>query len=105
MFEDFDLDSRLMTELLLISDDFECDFLLSLVVEALMNFPEGALSEQGEDFVAIGDVVMWDHQVVASLIIEARIELGFLKIFNFVDSCPPCEPNFLKLQNFALFCA
>ena len=68
------LDSGLVVEALLVADDLHRHVFVVLVVEALQCLPEAALAEEVDDFVAVADVVVHHHLVVALFVVVAVVE-------------------------------
>ena len=59
--------------LFLVLDDFECDFFLVFVVEALDGDAEAAFAEELKDLVSVGNVVFRVDAVVALGVIVAEV--------------------------------
>lgn len=68
-----DLDERLVVEALLVPDDLDRDHLARLVVAALEDLAEGTLAKDVDDLVTEPDVVVGDKEVVAALVVEAKV--------------------------------
>ena len=62
-----------MLEPLLVANDLDCDDLMQLVVEAFERLTEAARAKLVHNFKAIGQMVLHDDLVVASLVIKAEI--------------------------------
>ena len=59
--------------LFLVLDDFECDFFLVFVVEALDGDAEAAFAEELKDLVSVGNVIFRVDAVVALGVIVAEV--------------------------------
>lgn len=69
VFEDLDLNQRLMMKPLLIPDDFDGDGLSCGVIAALQYLTKRALSKNVHNLVSIGQVITIDDNVVATLVV------------------------------------
>lgn len=71
--EDLDLDQSLVVEPLLVPNDLDRDHLARLVIPALQYLPERSLAEDVDGFVAVEDVIVRHEEVVAPLVVEAKV--------------------------------
>lgn len=100
--QDFQLNSGLVLELLLVSNDLDSDNFLGLVVEALQGLTKAALAEEVNDFEPEGDLVLEHYVVVSSLVVIPEVEgvgLGALDFFCFEAQ----EKDLLVVEDLALF--
>ena len=74
IFENLQLNSCLVLEFFLISDDLDSHHLLSLVIEALDSLSKAALAEELEDLISVAQVVLEDDLVVTLIVIITVIE-------------------------------
>ena len=89
-----------MLEFLLISDDFDCHNLTSLVVNTLQGLPERAFSEKLNDLKSVGNVVLKDNIVVTSFIVISVIVLLLLRPFDLFRAQAQEVANFV-VEDFA----
>ena len=75
MKQDLKLDSSLMLEFLLVSDDLNGNDLPCLMVNALECLSKGSFSQKVNHLESICDLVLYNHIVVSSLIIVSEIVL------------------------------
>jgi len=73
----FRFDRRLIVVLLLVLDDFDCDLLLRLVVQAANHITESTLAYYLFNFVAVADLVPALKSVVALIIVKTVVYESF----------------------------
>lgn len=73
MFQDANLLLRLPMEALLVPYHLQRDMLAGLVVVRFDDLPEASLADDLQHLVAIGDVVMWDVNVRAVLVVVVGV--------------------------------
>jgi hypothetical protein len=74
VFQSLELNACLVLELLLIPYYFDCNFLLSLVVQTFYCLPETALAQELKHFEPVPQVILQNDLVVTLLVIVAMVE-------------------------------
>lgn len=74
VFENLKFHACLILELLLVSDDFDCDHFLSFMVHALDGLSETSLAQKFEYFVPISKMILKNNLIIALVIVVSMIK-------------------------------
>ena len=72
----------LISELFLVSDNLDCHIFVIFMVVALQSLPEGAFSQEANDFVLKGDVIFDHCFVISFIVVISKIELVKWRAFQ-----------------------
>jgi hypothetical protein len=102
MKKNLELNSSLMLILLIVPDDLDRYCLSSFVVQAFQSLSKTTLSKEGNHFKPVGNMILDNHIVVTSLIIEAIVILQVFRTL-YLFSTYAQEVTFFVVENFTLF--
>jgi len=101
--ENIEFNTCLVHVFLFILDDFDCNFVLQFVVEALNSLSERTLSQEWQDFPPVSDVVPNYYFVVAFIIIVIVVVQLLSRAFDLLRFIRAERVNHIKLKTLSLF--
>lgn len=84
--QDLEFYSSLMLELLLVSNDLDCDCFSSFVINAFQCLTKGAFPQEVDDLKPVGNMILQDHIIITAVIIISAIIINVLMAFDLFGS-------------------
>ena len=99
----FDFNCCLMMEFLLVSNHFQSNEFICLMIFAFVHFSKWPCSQHIHDFVSIGNMVILHIFVISPIIIIPTIRVFNDTPLNLLNSLLPSEIHFCIVENLSLF--
>ena len=90
-------------EALLVPNDLDRDHVAGLVIPALKNLPERSLAKNVDGLVAVEDVVVRHEEVVAPLVVEAKVVRWVILVRRLLLAVWTDEVDLVVLADLVLF--
>lgn len=76
--QNFQLNTSLVVVLLFVFNNFDGYLLFFLVIKSFDRYSETALTQKSNNFISVGNVVLYSNPVVSLAVIEAEVRILFI---------------------------